>query len=68
MATHSSISCLENPTDRGGWQKTAHGVAKTWTQLKRLSMHNISFLSHGNFYFEKESETENVSLSVVFNS
>ena len=21
-------SCLENPTDRGGWQGTVHGVAK----------------------------------------
>ena len=27
-------SCLENPMDRGGWQATVHGVAKSWTQLK----------------------------------
>ena len=26
-------SCLENPTDRGAWQATVHGVAKSWTQL-----------------------------------
>ena len=26
-------SCLENPTDRGSWQATVHGVAKSWTQL-----------------------------------
>ena len=26
-------SCLENPTDRGDWQATVHGVAKSWTQL-----------------------------------
>ena len=26
-------SCLENPTDRGAWRVTAHGVAKSWTQL-----------------------------------
>ena len=26
-------SCLENPMDRGAWQATAHGVAKSWTQL-----------------------------------
>ena len=26
-------SCLENPTDRGAWRATAHGVAKTWTPL-----------------------------------
>ena len=27
-------SCLENPTDRGAWWTTVHGVAKSWTQLK----------------------------------
>ena len=24
-------SCLENPTNRGGWQATVHEVAKSWT-------------------------------------
>ena len=24
-------SCLDNPTDRGAWQATVHGVAKSWT-------------------------------------
>ena len=24
-------SCLENPTDRGAWQATVHGVTKTFT-------------------------------------
>ena len=28
MATHSSISCLENPMDRGAWWATVHGVVK----------------------------------------
>ena len=32
-------SHLENSMDRGDWQATVHGVAKSWTQLKRLSMH-----------------------------
>ena len=27
-------SCLENPTDRGAWRATVHGVAKSQTQLK----------------------------------
>ena len=27
-------SCLENPTDRGAWQASAHGVAKSQKQLK----------------------------------
>ena len=26
-------SCLENSTDRGGWQATVYGVAKSQTQL-----------------------------------
>ena len=24
-------SCLENPVDRGTWQATVQGVAKSWT-------------------------------------
>ena len=32
-------SCLEDPVDRGAWQATVHGVTKSWTRLKRLSMH-----------------------------
>ena len=31
------FSCLENPMDRGAWQTTVHGVAKSWTRLKQLS-------------------------------
>ena len=26
-------SCLGNPTDRGTWLATVHGVSKSWTQL-----------------------------------
>ena len=26
-------SCLENPTNRGAWRATVHGVAKSWTRL-----------------------------------
>ena len=32
-------SCLENPMDRGAWQATVYGVAKSQTRLKRLSTH-----------------------------
>ena len=32
-------SCLENPTDRGAWWATVHGVPKSWTRLEQLSMH-----------------------------
>ena len=37
MATHSSISCLGNPMDRGAWQATVCRVTKSRTQLKRLN-------------------------------
>ena len=30
-------SCLENPMDRGAWQATVHGIAKSQTRLKQLS-------------------------------
>ena len=33
-------SCLENPMDRGAWWAMVHRVAKSWTQLKQLSMHS----------------------------
>ena len=26
-------SCLGNPMDRGAWQATVHGIAKSWTRL-----------------------------------
>ena len=32
-------SCLENLINRGAWQAMVHGVAKSWTRLKRLSTH-----------------------------
>ena len=32
-------SCLENLLDIGAWQATAHGIKKSWTQLKQLSTH-----------------------------
>ena len=29
-------SCLENFMDRGAWQATVHGVAKSWTRLRNF--------------------------------
>ena len=42
-------SYLGNPMDRGAWWVTVHGVAKSQTWLKRLSMahtHNLTGLTH----------------------
>ena len=33
-------SCLENPIERA-WRATVHGVPKSQTQLKRISMHSL---------------------------
>ena len=42
-------SCLENPKDRGAWQATIHGVAKSWTRLKQLTTrkHRLNSVAHG---------------------
>ena len=34
-------SCLENPTDRGTWWATVHGVAKSQTRLRDFAIHYI---------------------------
>ena len=36
-------SCQENPIDRGAWQAMVHGITKSRTQLKWLSMHAWNF-------------------------
>ena len=41
-------SCLENPVDRGVWWAALHGVARSRTQLKRLSMHACIGEGNGN--------------------
>ena len=38
MANLLQHSCLEDPRDRGAWWATVHGVTKSRTRLKRLSI------------------------------
>ena len=38
-------SRLENPMDRGAWQATVHGVAKSGTRPKRLTGMNQSLFN-----------------------
>ena len=33
IATHPSISCLENSMDKGAWWATVQRVTKSWIQL-----------------------------------
>ena len=35
-------SCLENPMDRGTWQATVHGVAKSQTRLSDFTLSIIT--------------------------
>ena len=42
------FSCLENSMDRGGWQATVHGIAKSQTRLSALSTHTILIQSLEN--------------------
>ena len=41
MATHSSISGLENSMDRGAWKATIHGVAKSRTSLSNFHFKHL---------------------------
>ena len=48
-------SCLENPRDGGAWWAAVHGVAQSWTRLKRLSSSSSSSSSsRGEEKEEKE--------------
>ena len=53
MATHSSISCLENSIDRGVWQAAVHGVAKSWTQLSTHTLHWVNGMDIKSFCKEE---------------
>ena len=39
--------------DRGAWQTTPHGVAKSWTQLSEFHIH-ITFSTHSALLILKE--------------
>ena len=39
-------SCLENPRNRGAWQATVHGVAKSWTRLSDFTFFLLSMHTH----------------------
>ena len=41
-------SCLENPMDRGAWRAAVHGVTKSQTRLRPLSMHAAPWVLVGS--------------------
>ena len=68
MATHSRILAWRIPMDRGAWSDRVHGVAKSGTRLKWLSVHTLWSLSFSPLLFhflwgynwKKENQGENV--------
>ena len=56
MATHSSILAWRILMDRGAWWAKVHGVAKSQTRLKGLSIHAgigsvyVSLSFHSSIY------------------
>ena len=53
-------SCLGNPIDRGAWQATVHGVAKSHTGLSNQHFH---FYQNTHDIFHR-SRTNNTKLSL----
>ena len=47
-------SCLQNPMDRGPWWATVHGVTKSQTHLKQLSMY--AGYARESFYSDEKAE------------
>ena len=61
-------SCLENPTDRGAWWTTGHGIAKIQTQLSdRALTHTLSGPSLQNTICYYCSCPQTVTASVAVN-
>ena len=44
--------------DRRAWQATVHGVIKSWTQLKQLSVHASNQLKERSLKKKKKEEEE----------
>ena len=59
-------SCLKSPMDSGAWWATIHGVAKSWTQLERLSTLNALHKKFSQSSSSKTSETASVSRDTLF--
>ena len=53
-------SCLEKPMNRGAWRATVHGVTRSRTRLKQLSMHACMF-SHYPFFFSCNKNFKDLS-------
>ena len=62
--------CLENPTDRGAWQATDHGVAKSQTWLSNWAcVHRTQHWVLANFSYScKYKRTSMMALNWLFST
>ena len=44
MATHFSVLAWKDPMDRGNWQASVHGVAKSQTRLNIKKIVDLQFI------------------------
>ena len=66
VAMHSTVLVWRIPKDRGAWQAIVHGVAKSWTRLKRLS--TLKRIKQVFLNFCKSNRFVNSLAIAVFNS
>ena len=55
-------SCLENPRDRGAWQATVHGIAKSQMSMHALHTHTHTHTHTHSSLQKSEGQLHNASL------
>ena len=60
-------SCLENPRDGGAWWAAVHGVAQSWTRLKRLSSSSsksraLKYMKQTSTELKEEIDTNTITV------
>ena len=58
-------SCLENPTDRGAWQATVHGIAKSQTSLKQFITHHIPVNMDKSYNTDQEKKSRKNTYDIL---
>ena len=61
-------SCLENFMNRGAWQATVHGFAKSWTQPSNWHFLSLSYLGYWKSCCSKHKGEEILLLVFSFSS
>ena len=58
-------SCLRNPMDRGAWEATGHGVAKTQKRLLSVQLSSVQLLSCVRLFVSPWTAAHQASLSIT---